>query len=141
MVPLYRDSTVAHWVQPKILVLIINLFSLNFKSIKIEGERVSFSQNERTLEERGAARKRTRTNKGGGRSKPENLERTYFFNVPLFYLILWVCPQTLSGVVWIKIFAFITRPRPRSFFMFHGFQYFQKTLSLLLLIFRTNGLW
>ena len=31
------------------IVLIINFFSLNFWSIEIEGERVSSSQNERTL--------------------------------------------------------------------------------------------
>ena len=40
-------------VQPKILVLIINFFSLNFTKIEIEGERVSSSQNERTLRGRG----------------------------------------------------------------------------------------
>ena len=34
-------------VQPKILVLIINFFSLNFTKIEIEGERVSSSQNKR----------------------------------------------------------------------------------------------
>ena len=51
--PLYRDSTVASWktcwVQPEILVLIINFFSLNFTSIEIEGERVSSTQNKHTL--------------------------------------------------------------------------------------------
>ena len=35
------------------LVLIIHFFSLNFISIEIEGERVSSSQNERTLGGRG----------------------------------------------------------------------------------------
>ena len=48
--PLNRDSTVGSQktrrVQPKILVLIIDFFSLNL-SIEIEGKRVSSSQNER----------------------------------------------------------------------------------------------
>ena len=35
------------------LVVIINFFSLNFTSIKIEGEKVSSSQNERSLKEGG----------------------------------------------------------------------------------------
>ena len=39
------------WVQPKILVLITNFFSLNFRSIEIEGERLSSCQSKRTLEE------------------------------------------------------------------------------------------
>ena len=43
--------SIKHWVQPKILVLIINLFSLNFTSIEIEGERISSSQNKRVLGE------------------------------------------------------------------------------------------
>ena len=68
------------------IVLVINSFSLNFPSKKIEGERVGSSQNERTLEGAGT-RKRTRANKvergGGGRSKLGNLERTFFVNVPL----------------------------------------------------------
>ena len=56
-------------------MFIINFLSLNFTSVKIEGERVSFNQNERTLGE-GGARKRTRPNKGGeGGSKLGNLER------------------------------------------------------------------
>ena len=40
---------IPHRVQPKILVLISNFFSLNFTSIEIEGEMVSSSQNDRTL--------------------------------------------------------------------------------------------
>ena len=57
------------------LVLIINFFSLNFKSIEIEGERVSSSQNERPLwgvggEGGGRVLKnehgQTRGEKGGG---------------------------------------------------------------------------
>ena len=49
--------------------VIIIFFSLNFTSIEIEGERVSSSQNERTLggwRDAGGARKGTRANKGGG---------------------------------------------------------------------------
>ena len=73
------------------LVLIINFFSLNFKSIEIEGERVSSSQNERPLwgvggEGGGRVLKnehgQTRGEKGGGVSKLENLEQTYFLDVP-----------------------------------------------------------
>ena len=68
--PLYRDSTVAsttRWVQPKILVLIINLFSLNFISVKIEGEKVNSSQNECTLGGGGGgARKMNEDEQGGG---------------------------------------------------------------------------
>ena len=61
------------------LVLIIHFFSLNFISIEIEGERVSSSQNERTLGgERGCSNKVGREG-----SKLGNLERTYFLNVPL----------------------------------------------------------
>ena len=72
------------------LVLIINFFSLNFKSIEIEGERVSSSQNERPLwgvggEGGGRVLKnehgQTRGEKGGV-SKLENLEQTYFLDVP-----------------------------------------------------------
>ena len=70
--PLYRDSTVAvwktHWVQPKILVLVINFFALNFTSIEIVGQRMSSSQNERSLGVGGrlgeeSPQKRTRVNK------------------------------------------------------------------------------
>ena len=46
------------------IVLIINFFSLNFSSIEIEGERVSSSQNERTLGLGGALKQKT-ANKGG----------------------------------------------------------------------------
>ena len=89
--PLYGDSTVAswktHWVQTKILSLIINFFSLNFTSIEIERERGSSRQNKRTMGGCGqgvGARKQTRTNKRGGKgvSKLGNLERTYCLNVP-----------------------------------------------------------
>ena len=58
------------WVQPKILVLIIDFFSINFTNIETEGERVSSSQNKRTLRMGGGvggwvcARKWTRANKG-----------------------------------------------------------------------------
>ena len=69
------------WLQPKILVLIINFFSLNFTSIEIQEERVNSSQNERTLGE-GVGRKRTRAKKGVGGSKLGNLEEAYFLNVP-----------------------------------------------------------
>ena len=66
----------------------LNFFSLNFRSIEIEGERVSSSQNKRTLwgpgggEEREGARKRTRAKRGEKGSKLGDLERTYFLNVP-----------------------------------------------------------
>ena len=83
MVPLYKDSTVASWkicwVQPKVLVLIINFFSLIFTRIKIEGERLSASQNERILGREGAW-KQTKANKGGGGSELGNLEQMYFLN-------------------------------------------------------------
>ena len=81
--PVYRDS----FVQPKTLVLIINFFSLNFTSVEIEGERVSSSQNKRTLKGGGrvggCARKQTRVNKVGEREgvKTWDLEQTYFLNV------------------------------------------------------------
>ena len=45
------------------LLLIINFFSLNFTSIEIQGEKVSSSQNERTLGE-GALGVCSKTNKG-----------------------------------------------------------------------------
>ena len=83
------DSTVASEktrpVQPKILVLLINFFSLNFTSIGTEGEGVGSSQNERTLSG-GASRKRTRANKGkqGGRGGGQNSgilsERTFWMS-------------------------------------------------------------
>ena len=73
-------------VQPKILVLIINLFSLNLISREIKGERGSSSLNLRPLGG-GGARKRTRANKrGGGESKLGNLEQMYFLNAPLWVL-------------------------------------------------------
>ena len=53
--------------------VIINFFSLNFTSIETEGEKVSSSQNERTLGWSG----------GWGASKFGDFERTYFLNVPL----------------------------------------------------------
>ena len=49
------------WVQPKILVLIIKFFSVNFTSIEIEGERVSSSQNERNLGGDGGGKERIQT--------------------------------------------------------------------------------
>ena len=67
----------------------LNFFSLNFRSIEIEGERVSSNQNKRTLwgpgeggEEREGARKRTRAKRGEKGSKLGDLERTYFLNIP-----------------------------------------------------------
>ena len=52
--PLFRDSILAcwktRWLQPKKPVRIINFFSLNFTSIEIEHERMSSSQNKRSLE-------------------------------------------------------------------------------------------
>ena len=62
---------IPHRVQPKILVLISNFFSLNFTSIETEGERGSSSQNERTFGEGGAGgaggvSTRTRKKKVGG---------------------------------------------------------------------------
>ena len=64
-------------------MLIINFFSLNFKSLEIERERVSSIQNERNSKGRRCVRKRTRANMGGaGGSKLGNLERTYFLNLP-----------------------------------------------------------
>ena len=76
------DSTVASEktrpVQPKILVLIINFFSLNFTSIEIEVESVSSSQNKHTLGGEGGARKQTRVKKGEGGQNSGNLsERTF----------------------------------------------------------------
>ena len=81
-----RDSTMAsektRRVQPKILVLIINFFYLNFTNLETEEERVSSSQSERTLSG-GASRKRTRANKGkqGGGGGVQNSgilsERTF----------------------------------------------------------------
>ena len=71
--PLYRDSTVAsykkRWVQPKILVLIINFFSLNFTSTEIEGERLSSSQNEGTLGRGGVFENEQARTRGRGRVK------------------------------------------------------------------------
>ena len=52
-------------VQPKILVLIINFFSLHFTIIEIEGERGSSSQKERIL--RG---------KRGGGGRDEGLQKS-----------------------------------------------------------------
>ena len=74
------------------LVLIINFFSLHFRSIEIqiEGERVSSSQNERAFGG-GVARKRARAKRGGGGgrwSKLGNLERTYFLNVPMSWFLI-----------------------------------------------------
>ena len=72
--------------------VIINFFSLNFTSIEIEGERVSSSQNERTLGG-GGARKQTRANKGEGEgSNLGNFERTYFLNVSLYKRLQWNLP-------------------------------------------------
>ena len=79
------------WVQPKILMLIINLFSLNFPSREIDGERGNSSQNERTLgggkgvleNEQGWARG------GRGVSKLGSLKRKYFLNVSK---LVWFCP-------------------------------------------------
>ena len=83
--PLYGDSTVAswktHWVQTKILSLIINFFSLNFTSIEIERERVSSSQSERTL--LACAWKRTR---GGGGGVKTREYWAYFLNVLQLFL-------------------------------------------------------
>ena len=68
-------------------------FSLNFTSIEIEGERVSSSQKERTYGGRGGGGGGcSKTNKGkqgerGGGSKPGNLERTYFLNVPFLLMV------------------------------------------------------
>ena len=89
--PLYWDFTVAsqkiHWVQPKILVAVIN-----FCYIKIEVERVSSSQNERTLWRGGGLLK----NEQGGweGSKLGNLEQTYFLHVPKWNLT----PKDFQGV-------------------------------------------
>ena len=60
-------------------MLVINLFSLNFTSIEIEGEMVSFTQNERTLRGGEGAQKRARANKGGGRGQNSEIlsERTF----------------------------------------------------------------
>ena len=52
------------------LVLAIYLFSLNFKSIEIDGERASSSQNERSLGgEKGCSKtsKREQSEMGGGK--------------------------------------------------------------------------
>ena len=80
----------------KILVLIINFFSLNFTGIEIEGERVSSCQNERTLRWGGGGgvggregrkgsglEKELERTRGEKWSKLGDLERTYFLNVPL----------------------------------------------------------
>ena len=68
------------------ILVLIKFFSLNFTSIEIEGERVSSSQNKRTLTRGRVRGVYSKTNKGeqGGRgeSKLGNLERTYFLNVP-----------------------------------------------------------
>ena len=82
-----------------VLTLIINFFSLNFISIKFEGERVSSSKNKHTLGGMKGAPKRTRTKKevGKGRSKLGNLEQTYFLNVP-FILLTKACRK--SQILW-----------------------------------------
>ena len=75
-----------------LLVLIINLFSLNFTSTEIEGERVNSRQNKRTLAE-------------GKGCQLGNFERTYLLNVPkpvisgfeTYFLI----PQ-LVVILWIR---------------------------------------
>ena len=68
------------------IVLIINLFSLNFSSIEIEGERVSSSQNKRTLGGGGVLENEKGQTRGEEGSKLGNLERTYFLTVPLWNL-------------------------------------------------------
>ena len=68
------------WLQRKILVL-ISFLSLNFSSIEIEGERVSSSQNERTLWG-GGVRKWTRMKKRerGGQILGILSERTFWIS-------------------------------------------------------------
>ena len=76
--PLYRDSTVASWktpwVQPKILVLIVNFFSLNLASIEIKGERGS----ERILGEGGLENEQGRTRGRGGVKTRESWANVLF---------------------------------------------------------------
>ena len=86
------------WVQPKILALLINFFSVNFTTIEIEGERLSSSQNKRTLGGEGQCSKTNKGKQGGGCSKLGDYEQTYFLNVPL-----WVELETNGGVIFITI--------------------------------------
>ena len=76
------------WVQPKILLLFINLFSLNFISIEIEGQRVSPSQNKSTLGERRVAPKWIRVNKGKGGGQNSGI-----FNECTF----WMSPNLIKN--------------------------------------------
>ena len=108
------DRFETRWVQPRILLLIINFFSLNFTSIKIEGERGSSSQNERTIGGRGA-QKRTKMNKrgrgegcsktnkdeqegkGGGQNSGILSERTFWMS--LMHLLFKVLNDLFCAVV------------------------------------------
>ena len=96
------DRFETRWVQPRILLLIINFFSLNFTSIKIEGERGSSSQNERTIGGRGA-QKRTKMNKrgrGGGQNSgilSDLSERTFWMS--LMHLLFKVLNDLFCAVV------------------------------------------
>ena len=69
------------WLQRKILVL-ISFLSLNFSSIEIEGERVSSSQNERTLWGGGGSKMNKDEKEGERGSNLGDFERTYFLNIP-----------------------------------------------------------
>ena len=63
--------------------MIINFFSLIFTGIEIEGEKVSSSQNKRTLRRGGGVLENEQGQTRGERgSNPGNLERTYFLNNP-----------------------------------------------------------
>ena len=64
------------------LLITINFFSVNFRSIEIGGEKVSSSQNERTLG-RWGAKKQTRMNKGGGVVKTQESSANVLFECPL----------------------------------------------------------
>ena len=76
------------WVQQKILVLIINLFSLNFTSIKTEGRGWVLAKTNVPWGGRGvASRKWTRANKGEGGQKSGILSERTFWMSPKFKLL------------------------------------------------------
>ena len=99
--PLYRDSIVAsqktRWVQPKILVLIINFFSLNFLSIEIEGE--SSSQNERTLGWGVLENEQGQTRGRGGQNSGIMRERTFWMSPKcISFLTKWLTCNSLYPI-------------------------------------------
>ena len=107
-------------IQPKVLVLIIYLFSLNLISRGIKGESGSSSLNLRTVGG-GGARKRTRvTKRGGGGVKTRESWPNVLFECPLVGLSF----QSLfisSKAAWKLIILFILRD---SFCLICHFSFF-----------------